>query len=185
MYELENFNIEKVFKNTLKINKKIVENYFENCSGYNRDFHDIALTYSYFFTKLFAEPAEMIKVRSYYLDFLQKQQAIWKDIFIDCREKEEGGYVPLILPEKGDNRFKAPQWNQQPYFDFIKQTHLLLEQLVLKIVDEVEMGEPIKRKLDFYTQQYINLFSPANFLFTNPEVLELTIKTKGKNLWDG
>jgi polyhydroxyalkanoate synthase len=179
------FSIEKLFKDTLKINKRVTENYFENCSGYNRDFHDIVLTYSYFFTKLFAEPNEMVKVRTFYLEFLQKQQAIWKDIFINGNENKGAEYAPLVLPEKGDNRFRAPQWNEHPCFDFIKQNYLLLEQLALKIVDEVEMGEPIKRKLDFYTQQYTNLISPSNFVLTNPEVLELTLKTQGENLWHG
>jgi polyhydroxyalkanoate synthase len=31
----------------------------------------------------------------------------------------------------------------------------------------------------------MSLFSPSNFLFTNPEVLKLAIDTKGKSLWDG
>jgi polyhydroxyalkanoate synthase len=182
MEATKEFSVEGLFCNVLKASKKILENYQSNFSGYHRDAHDIALTYSYFFTKLFAEPGEMIKVQNYYLDFLQKRQEVWRSIFTNCKNKGES--KPLVSPEKGDNRFKAPQWNY-PYFDFIKQTYLLMEQLNLKIVDEVEMGEPIKRKLDFYTQQYTNLFSPSNFLYTNPEVLELSIKTKGENLWKG
>jgi polyhydroxyalkanoate synthase len=179
MEEQKEFSIGELFRGLLNTNLRITQNYITNFSGYQRDSHDIVLTYSYFYTKLFAEPYEMIKVQNYWMEFSQQQQALWKNIFID------NNYKPLVLPEKADKRFVAPQWEKYQSFDFIKQNYLLFEQLALKIVEEVEMGEPIRKKMDFYTQQYTNLFSPANFLLTNPEVLELTIKTNGENLWNG
>jgi polyhydroxyalkanoate synthase len=185
MEAVENFSTEKLFHNILKASKKISENYLENFSGYHRDAHDIALTYCYFFTKLFAEPNEVIKVQNYYIDFLQKQQDLWQGVITNCENDQRDKLAPFISLEKGDKRFMSSQWNKNIYFEFIKLNYLLIEKLVLKIVDEVEMGEPIRKKLDFYTQQYTNLFSPANFLLTNPEILELTIKTKGENLWKG
>ena len=181
----EKFSIDKLLHNILKANKKVSENYVENFAGYHRDAHDIALTYCYFFTKLLAEPNEIIKVQSYYLDFLQKQQNLWKGIVTNCENRQRDELAPFRLLEKGDKRFLAPQWNKNIYFEFIKLNYLLIEKLILKVVDEVEIGEPIRKKLDFYTQQYINLFSPTNFLFTNPEILELTKETKGENLWRG
>jgi polyhydroxyalkanoate synthase len=62
---------------------------------------------------------------------------------------------------------------------------LLLEQLALQIVDEIEMDDPDRRRLDFYTKQYAALLSPSNFLFTNPEALELAKETNGESLWKG
>ena len=185
MEAVESFSVEKLFHNILKAGKKVSENYIENFSGYHRDAHDIVLTYCYFFTKLLAEPDEVVKVQSYYLDFLQKQQDLWKGIITNSGNNQSDGLAPFLSLEKGDKRFLAPQWNKNIYFEFSKLNYLLIEKLTLKIVDEVEMGEPIRKKLDFYTQQYINLFSPANFLFTNPEILELTKETNGENLWSG
>src|SRR6185437_13331592 len=181
----EKFSVDKLLHNILRANKKISENYVENFAGYHRDAHDIALTYCYFFTKMLAEPNEIIKVQSYYLEFLQKQQNLWKGIITNCENGQRDELAPFRLLEKGDKRFMAPQWSKNIYFEFIKLNYLLIEKLTLKVVDEVEMGEPIRKKLDFYTQQYINLFSPTNFLFTNPEILELTKETKGENLWKG
>jgi polyhydroxyalkanoate synthase len=185
MITTEKFSVEKLFHNILKASKKVSENYLENLPGYHRDAHDIALTYCYFFTKLFAEPNEVIKTQNYYLDFLQKQQGLWQGIISNCKNDQKNKLNSFIALEKGDKRFMDSSWNRNIYFEFIKLNYLLIEKLVLKIVDEVEMGEPIRKKLDFYTQQYTNLFSPANFFFTNPEVLELTVKTKGENLWKG
>jgi polyhydroxyalkanoate synthase subunit PhaC len=182
-----NFNAVELFNNIAKANHKIAKNYCCNFAGYQRDIHDIALTFSYFYTKLFSEPNEMMKVRDYFLGFLQKQQALYKNVFIDQRnitDREEKN-KPLIAPQKGDKRFNAPQWDEYPYLNFIKQSYQLTEQLSAQIVNEVEMGEPIKKKLHFYIQQYTDMLSPSNFLLTNPEVQELTIKTEGENLWRG
>ncbi|HXD92442.1 MAG TPA: hypothetical protein VNX01_04475 [Bacteroidia bacterium] len=65
MEAVEKFSAEKLFRNILKANKKNSENYLENFLRYHRDAHDIALTYCYFFTKLFAEPSEVIMVQNY------------------------------------------------------------------------------------------------------------------------
>ena len=178
------FSIRALFSGIARINQRFIQNYFKNYSGYQHDNHDIERTYSSFWEKLFSEPEEMKKVQNFYMEFLQKQQALWKNIFVEHYFDKET-VEPFISPKKGDNRFRAPQWSKSDYFDFLKQSHLLTEQLALRIIDEVEIGEPIRRRLDFYTKQYINLFSPANFLFTNPEALELASETKGKSLWDG
>ena len=178
------FSIGALISGIARLNQKFIQNYFKNYSGYQHDNHDIERTYSSFWEKLFSEPEEMKKVQNFYLKFLEKQQALWKNVFVD-HYLNKGTVEPFISPKKGDNRFRAPQWSKSDYFDFLKQSHLLTEQLALRIVDDVEIGEPIRHRLDFYTKQYINLLSPANFLFTNPEALELAAETKGKSLWNG
>ena len=40
---------------------------------------------------------------------------------------------PVAEPEPGDNRFKDPEWEQNPYFDFCKQTYLI----TMRWLDEV------------------------------------------------
>ncbi|MFO0478725.1 MAG: PHA/PHB synthase family protein [Bacteroidota bacterium] len=86
---------------------------------------------------------------------------------------------------KGDKRFINEDWTKHPYYYFLKENHLLLEKLSLQIIDEVEVDDRIRKKLDFYSEQYMSLFSPSNYFFTNPEVLKLAIETKGKSIWDG
>ena len=33
--------------------------------------------------------------------------------------------APLIEPVPGDHRFKDPEWDKNPFFDFCKQAYLL------------------------------------------------------------
>jgi polyhydroxyalkanoate synthase len=39
--------------------------------------------------------------------------------------------------------------------------------------------------VDFYTRQFVDAMSPANFALTNPEVLRRTAETGGSNLLKG
>jgi polyhydroxyalkanoate synthase len=90
-------------------------------------------------------------------------------------------------PEQArDKRFKAPQWREQPVFDFIRQSYLTLSSHLLKGVDQIEGLTPKqKEQLRFATQGFIDAMSPSNFPATNPLVVERTIETKGENLLKG
>jgi polyhydroxyalkanoate synthase len=90
-------------------------------------------------------------------------------------------------PEQArDKRFKAPQWREQPVFDFIRQSYLTLSNHLLKGVDQIDGLTPKqKEQLRFATQGFIDAMSPSNFPATNPLVVERTIETKGENLLKG
>lgn len=90
-------------------------------------------------------------------------------------------------PEQArDKRFKAPQWREQPVFDFIRQSYLTLSNHLLKGVDQIEgLTSKQKEQLRFATQGFIDAMSPSNFPATNPLVVERTIETKGENLLKG
>ena len=47
------------------------------------------------------------------------------------------------------------------------------------------LDDSTKRKVDFFTRQYIDAFSPTNFALTNPEVFRATIASGGQNLVRG
>ncbi|MEO6302602.1 MAG: class I poly(R)-hydroxyalkanoic acid synthase [Bacteroidia bacterium] len=182
MEHSKEFNIAEYISNTFKNNQKIIKNYLENASGYHHDNRDIALTYFNYLSKLLISPKELTKVQNSYLKFFQDQQAIWKNIFTPSNSLDKTLSTPV---EKADRRFSAIEWSEYPYFNFIKQSYLLLEKLSEQIIDETEIDEKKKKKLGFYNEQYMDLFSPANFLATNPEALKHAIDTNGKSLWDG
>jgi polyhydroxyalkanoate synthase subunit PhaC len=86
---------------------------------------------------------------------------------------------------KADRRFKAPEWKQNPFFDFIHQSYLQTSQALLDAVELAQADEETKQQMRFYTRQMIDVTSPTNFTMTNPEVLALATETQGKSLANG
>lgn len=93
---------------------------------------------------------------------------------------------PVISEERGDRRFKDEQWQQNPWFNYIKQSYLLFgESLLQNIRDTQGLDEKQKERLEFFARQTINSIAPSNFISTNPELLKLTLESKGENLVKG
>jgi polyhydroxyalkanoate synthase len=178
--EILNFNLPELMISIIQANQKIARNYIKNYSGYHHDVRDIMLTYSNLFSKFIVNPSEYYKIYNINLDFLQAQQDIWRSLFVDSYPS-----INVIEIEKGDKRFLDHEWNNNPFYNFSKQNYLLVSKLFRQIIDEVEVDDKTKKKLDFYTKQYIDALSPSNFLFTNPEALRLAIETKGQSVLDG
>jgi polyhydroxyalkanoate synthase len=175
--EILNFNLPELMISIIQANQKIARNYIKNYSGYHHDVRDIMLTYSNLFSKFIVNPSEYYKIYNINLDFLQAQQDIWRSLFVDSYPS-----INVIEIEKGDKRFLDHEWNNNPFYNFSKQNYLLVSKLFRQIIDEVEVDDKTKKKLDFYTKQYIDALSPSNFLFTNPEALRLAIETKGQSV---
>ncbi|WP_201585368.1 class I poly(R)-hydroxyalkanoic acid synthase [Psychrobacter jeotgali] len=93
---------------------------------------------------------------------------------------------PLVSPEKGDRRFTDEDWSKNPIFDFLKQSYLLTVNGVMDAIDNTEgIDEKTRQRLSFFTRQWLNAIAPSNFLWSNPEVLRLTMESGGKNLIKG
>ncbi|WP_066800461.1 PHA/PHB synthase family protein [Sphingomonas soli] len=90
-------------------------------------------------------------------------------------------------PEQArDKRFKAPQWREEPVFDFLRQSYFVIADHLLKGVDALDGVEPRqKEQIRFATKGFIDAISPTNFPATNPLVLEKIVETKGESLLKG
>ncbi len=93
---------------------------------------------------------------------------------------------PVAEPDPKDNRFKDPEWSENPVFDFLKQAYLITSRWAEELVEDAEgIDERTRHKAQFYVRQLSSALSPSNFLLTNPEVLRETIKENGANLVRG
>ena len=93
---------------------------------------------------------------------------------------------PIIIPEKGDRRFKASEWEELPVFDYLKQAYLLHSKYIRDMVESLDGINPkTKEKAQFYIRSLLDAASPTNSPFTNPEVLRETLRTQGQNLARG
>ncbi|MEZ5675696.1 polyhydroxyalkanoate synthase [Thalassovita litoralis] len=85
-----------------------------------------------------------------------------------------------------DRRFSNPLWKTNPYFNYIKQQYQLNADAMRKAVDEVDDLEPIeKKRLQYFSNQIIDMMAPTNFLGTNPDALERAMETDGESLVRG
>jgi len=93
---------------------------------------------------------------------------------------------PVAQPEKSDRRFADPEWDENPFFDFLKQAYLLTSNWAEDLVDKAEgVEERRKQRAQFYLAQMTTALSPSNFPFTNPEVIRATFSSNAENLVAG
>ena len=97
-----------------------------------------------------------------------------------------GDARPVAEPAKGDNRFRETDWQDLFLFDYFKQSYLIAARHLHETVSSVEgLPDEVRKKVDFFTRQYIDALSPSNFAITNPQVLRETVQSGGQNLLKG
>ncbi|MGB0498641.1 MAG: PHA/PHB synthase family protein [Rubricella sp.] len=93
---------------------------------------------------------------------------------------------PVAQPARGDKRFNHREWEENLLFDYLKQSYLLTSDYLQQTAETVgELDPRDRRKVAFYTRNFVEAMSPTNFFALNPEVLESTMAEKGENLVRG
>jgi polyhydroxyalkanoate synthase subunit PhaC len=86
---------------------------------------------------------------------------------------------------ESDRRFANEAWRNDPRFDMVKRNYLAYSSFLQAAVDAMPLDEKTKAKLRYDMGQFIDAMSPANFLMTNPEAMQLAVETGGQSLTDG
>jgi polyhydroxyalkanoate synthase len=91
----------------------------------------------------------------------------------------------VIAPQPGDHRFQDPAWSQPP-FSLYAQAFLLAEEWW----GEAAAGPPginegDQRVVAFGIRQWVDMFSPSNAPWLNPEVIHAAQETGGGNFLQG
>ena len=126
----------------------------------------------------FTDPRTIERARDFWLDSMK----LWQRFLAPEGETPP----PEPAAHARDKRFKDPQWRDNPVFDWIRQSYLLVSDHLQRGADEVEGLDPQQReRLRFATRSIVEAMSPSNFPGTNPLVIEKTIETGGENLLNG
>ncbi|HWH16919.1 MAG TPA: class I poly(R)-hydroxyalkanoic acid synthase, partial [Allosphingosinicella sp.] len=127
---------------------------------------------------LFPDPAGIAKAQT---ELWTEGMAIWQRALGVPSHKAE-------LAEKADQdkRFAAPEWRDNPLFDMIRQSYILISDRLLGTIEALEgVDEKTRERLRFATKAFVDAMAPSNFALTNPLVLEKTLETRGENLLKG
>ena len=130
-----------------------------------------------YMSDVMANPAKMI----------EHQVSYWSEALRSYAEAQQLLMQTDVTPDAGnDPRFASPLWDANPYFHMLKRQYQLNEKALRDAISELEgLDEKERKRLEFFSQQIMNMFSPANFLGTNPEALERALETEGESLVKG
>ncbi|MFO1396700.1 MAG: alpha/beta fold hydrolase [Burkholderiales bacterium] len=95
------------------------------------------------------------------------------------------GTEPCIEPLPQDRRFADPAWRTAP-FDLYWQSFLLAQQWWHNATTGVRgVTAQHERMVSFGARQFLDIVAPANFVLTNPQVLQRTLAEVGMNFVRG
>src|SRR5690349_8780560 len=130
--------------------------------------------------KMLSNPCRLAEAQ---FNLLWEYSALWQSSMLKLLGQPSR---PVAEPAKGDKRFRHEDWQEHFLFDYIKQSYLITARWLHGAVANVEgLDEHTRKKVDFFTRQYIDALAPSNFALTNPEVFRETIASGGQNLVKG
>jgi polyhydroxyalkanoate synthase len=119
------------------------------------------------------------------MELVSKAQRKWARLVLHALESLQQPCDPCIEPLPQDRRFADPAW-QEPPFNLIYQAFLLQQQWWWNATNDVKgVSQHHERLVSFMARQWLDLVSPSNFVFSNPEVLMRTAQSGGTNLAEG
>ncbi|WP_171228034.1 alpha/beta hydrolase [Ruegeria sp. HKCCA4008] len=120
---------------------------------------------------------------------LEQQIEFWGKSVLNFAEAQKAlttGDVETEETKPGDKRFSNPLWETNPYFRLIRQQYLTNAEAIAQAVSSVDdLDAKDKRRLQYFSQQIIDMMAPTNFLATNPDALQKAVETEGQSLIKG
>lgn len=125
----------------------------------------------------------MDKIAEIQAESTQKGLQLWQNLMTGLAQGRGDGDEGSV---SSDRRFRDPAWTDHPVYSVLRQSYLLLSDSLLRSVDSIDgLDAHEKDQARFAMQGVIDASSPANFPFTNPQVVQRTIETNGNNLLVG
>lgn len=133
-----------------------------------------------YFAEMMANPARVVEHQVNYWGKTLKH-------YVEAQQTlARGEFKAPPDPGPSDRRFANPLWETHPFFNYLKQQYQLNADAISTAVGDMESLPPDdRRRVEYFTKQIVDMFSPTNFLGTNPEALEKAVETDGESLVQG
>jgi polyhydroxyalkanoate synthase subunit PhaC len=114
---------------------------------------------------------------------LHQMSTVWNEVFSAFNPMTSS--TASSADAKTDKRFVHEAWRDDPRFDYLRQSYLAYSEFMVRSVESAQVDDKMKRQMTFAIRQAIDAISPANFFATNPEAIQLALKTNGQSMADG
>ncbi len=142
-------------------------------SGLDQELYTKAFTASV--TDMMNNPARLI----------EQQVGYWKEA-VESWAPNATADGNAATQKKTDRRFRDPLWSDNPFYTAMADQYLQASKAIQNNAQGLSgLDQTEQRRLDFFTQQYVSMLSPGNFLPTNPEALNKAVETNGQSLIQG
>jgi len=184
VHQIDHDEMARIFSEVASRSSKVLGDYMKKNAETQKsliaDEFGIARAFMDMWQKMFADPSKMVEAQAAMLrDYLTLWQNSWLKMLGQQVE-------PVMQPAKSDSRFKGEEWQNNFLFDYIKQSYLIAARHIHDSVSNVEgVSDESRKKVNFFTRQYIDALAPTNFALTNPQVIKETVRTSGTNLVKG
>lgn len=127
-------------------------------------------------------PEKLIALQKEFSQEYATIYSIFQNRLFFAKQKNQG----VFKEPMDDKRFLHAAWKEIPYFEFIKRIYYLITKYSLRWLKSLEnLDIKSKKQLHFYLKNFLNCVAPANHLWVNPEIIQETIESRGKNLLMG
>jgi polyhydroxyalkanoate synthase len=100
-----------------------------------------------------------------------------------CEHLYQTRGAPPAQRPRSDKRFSDKAWREDPALRALKEFYLLYCDWALAQVRACpDLSRHEKRKLEFYTRQWLSALAPTNFALTNPKARARAFETNGASL---
>ena len=119
------------------------------------------------------DPATLQRVGDFWLDQLN----LWQRMLDPKRETDAA---------VTDKRFAAPEWSENPWFDWLRRSYLSIGDHLMRGIDAADnVSDAERERMRFAARGFLEAMSPSNFPLTNPQVLKRAVETEGDSLMTG
>ncbi len=138
----------------------------------------VTMAYADWFAHLMVSPSRQADL----LASAMRKALLWTQY---APQAWQGDCARCVEPAPQDKRFSPHDWHALP-FSAMAQAFLLQDQWWTEAMTGVRgVSRHHEEVAAFTTRQWLDMWSPSNFLMTNPQVLKETLATGGTNLANG